>query len=290
MIIAKKEFVDHFKSPVFLSFAATFTLVILAWSYVKGMEVEYTSTVLGMPDVMRGFKGVSSIVGRFAPLIGIVLGFDAIVKEIKSSSMNILLAHPVFRDNIILGKILGSVACILLILFLSINIAAGSMLIVSGLPVTMQQIIRIEIFVILTFFYVLFFLALSMIISTIVKKANVSLLFNIAIWLVITILYAQLIFTSSYLLTNDIDISTDQTLYFLNFVPEHHYSTVAAGMQDVWKDSFGSSSSIGGIFDTNYTLSEWAVEFWQSLVVLIALPIISLIASIIAFLKKDITL
>jgi ABC-type transport system involved in multi-copper enzyme maturation permease subunit len=289
MIIAKKEFVDHLKSPVFLSFAATFTLVILAWSLVKGMEVEYTLTVWEAPEVMRGFKGVSSIVGRFAPLIGIVLGFDAIVKEIKSSSMNVLLTHPVFRDNIILGKILGSAACILLILFISINIAAGSMLLVSGLPVTMEQIMRIEIFVVLTFFYVLFFLAVSMMLSIIVKKANVSLLFNIAIWLVITILYYRLIFTSSYLLTNDVDIATGQTLYLLNFVPEHYYSIVTAGTQDVVK-GIGSSSSIGGIFDTNYTLSEWAVEFWQSLVVLIALPIISLIASIIAFLKKDITL
>jgi ABC-type transport system involved in multi-copper enzyme maturation permease subunit len=84
---------------VFLSFAVTFTLVILAWSYVKGMEVEYTLTVLGMPDVMREFKGVAMVVGRFAPIIGIVMGFDTIIKEIKSSSMNVLLTHPVFRDN-----------------------------------------------------------------------------------------------------------------------------------------------------------------------------------------------
>ncbi|WP_305064039.1 ABC transporter permease [Methanococcoides sp.] len=289
-LIAKKEFVDHLKSPIFLSFVATFTLVILAWSYVKGMEVEYTSTVLGMPDVMRGFQGVSSVVGRFAPIIGIVLGFDAIVKEIKSNSMNVLLTHPLFRDNIILGKILGLATCILLILFISINIAAGAMLIVSGLPVTMQHIIRIELFVVLTFIYVLFFLALSMTISIIAKKANISLLFNIAIWLVITVLFAELIFTSSYILTDSAEIATEQTLYYINFIPEHHYAALTVGMQDIEKESLGSSSAIGGIFDTSYTLSDWAAEFWPNLVILISFSIVSLIASVIAFLKKDITL
>ncbi len=290
MVIAKKEFADHLKSPVFFSFAATFTLVILAWSYVKGMEVEYISTVLGMPDVMRGFKGVASVVGRFAPIIGIVLGFDAIVKEIKSNSMNVLLTHPVFRDNIILGKILGSGLCILLVLFISINFATGAMLIVSGMTITMQHIARIEIFVLLTFFYALFFLAISMMISIIAKKANTSLLFNIAIWLVITILYAQLIYTSAYTLTESAEIATDQTLYYLNFVPGHHYALVTAGMQDVVKESFDYYPTIGGIFDTQYTVSDWMSEFWSNLVVLIALPIILLVASVIAFLKKDITL
>ena len=217
MIIAKKEFIDHLRSPVFLSFAATFTLVIFAWSYVKGMEVEYTSTVLGMADIMRGFKGVAMIVGRFAPVIGIVLGFDAIVKEIKSSSMNTLLTHPVFRDNVILGKIVGCSLCILLSLFISINIAAGSMLIVSGIPVTLQHITRIEIFVLLTFFYSLFFLAISMFISTIVKKANTSLLYNIAIWLIFVILFAQLIFTSTYTITEDLEISNEKNTGLAEF-------------------------------------------------------------------------
>ena len=70
-IIAQKEFADYLKSPVFLSFTATFTLVVLAWSYVKGMEVEYTLNVLGSPDLMRGFEGVAEVVGRFAPVMGI---------------------------------------------------------------------------------------------------------------------------------------------------------------------------------------------------------------------------
>ncbi|AKB36896.1 hypothetical protein MSSAC_2306 [Methanosarcina siciliae C2J] len=285
-IIAQKEFADHLKSPVFLSFTATFTLVVLAWSYVQGMEVEYTLNVLGSPDLMRGFEGVAEVVGRFAPIMGIVLGFDAIVKEIKSSSLNVLLTHPVFRDNIILGKILGSGLCILLVFFFSINLATGVMLMVSGIPATMQQITRIEIFIFLTFFYALIFLAVSIMISTISEKSNTSLLFNLIFWLIISVLLTELIFTVSYTFSEDLYIANEQTQIFENFLPDYHYTATAVGITDV---NTGIISGIGGIFDTRYTLGNWAGEFWPNLTYLFVLPFILLIGSVLAFLKKDIT-
>ncbi|HII81620.1 MAG TPA: ABC transporter permease [Methanosarcina sp.] len=285
-VIFQKEFTDHLKSPVFLSFTAIFTLVVLAYSYVLGTEVEYTVNVLDSPNLMIGFEGVADVVGLFAPIIGIVLGFDAIVKEIKSSSMNVLLTHPVFRDNIIFGKILGSGLCILLVLFFSINLATGVMLIISGVPVTMQQITRIEIFVLLTFFYALFFLAISIMISTISKKSNNSLLFNIIFWLVITILIADLLFTVSLTLSGDSHSAKAQTQIFKNFLPDYQYTTTAIGIKDA---DTGQTSGIGGIFDTRYTLGAWAGQFWPNLAYLFVLPFILLIGSILAFLKKDIT-
>lgn len=284
-VITQKEFADHLKSSVFLSFTATFTLVVLAYSYVLGTEVEYTLNVLGSPDLMRGFEGVAEVVCRFAPIVGIVLGFDAISKEIKSSSMNVLLTHPVFRDNVILGKILGSGSCILLVLFFSINLATGAMLIASGVPVTMQQIIRIEIFVLLTFFYSLIFLAISIMVSTISKKSNDSLMFNLIVWLVITVLLTELIFTVSYSFS-DLHSANEQTQVFKNFLPGYHFSAISIGLKDA---NTGLTSGIGGIFDTSYTLGAWAKEFWPDLAYIFVLPFILLIGSIIAFLKKDIT-
>lgn len=285
-IIAQKDFADHLKSPVFLTFTATFTLVVLAYSYVLGTQVEYTLNVLGSPDLMSGFEGVAEVVGRFAPIMGVVLGFDAIVKEIKSSSLNVLLTHPVFRDNIILGKILGSGSCILLVLFFSINLATGVMLMASGVPVTMQQITRIEVFVLITFFYSLIFLAISIMISTIARKSNNSLMFNLIFWLVITVLLAKLVFTVSYAFSEDLHTANDQTQLLKNFLPDYHFTATSVGIKTA---DTGILSGIGGIFDTRYTLSAWAGEFWPDLIYLLVLPVILLIGSVLAFLKKDIT-
>ncbi|MDI9395275.1 MAG: ABC transporter permease [Euryarchaeota archaeon] len=285
-VIAQKEFADHLKSPVFLLFTTAFMIVVLAWSYVQGTEVEYILNVFSSPDLMRGFKGVADVVSLFAPVMGIVLGFDAVVKEIKSSSMNVLLTHPVFRDNIILGKILGSGLCILLVLFFSINLATGVMLMASGVPVTMQQITRIEIFVILTFFYALIFLAISIMISTISKKSNDSLIFNLIFWLIITVLLTRLIFTVSYAFSEDFNTASGQTQALKNFLPDYHFTATAVGVKST---DTGMTLGIGGIFDTRYTLGAWAVQFWPNLAYLFVLPFILLIGSILAFLKKDIT-
>ena len=168
--IAEKEFADHVRNPVFILTAATFAVAVLAWTYVKGTEVAYVANTLGMPDLMRGFKGMGSVVGQFVPLLGIITCFETLTKEIKTGSMNVLMTHPVYRDNIILGKLLGSGMIIFLILFLSINIATGVLLASSGLSVTPQQIIRLELFVILTFFYAMIFSGIALIISILVKK------------------------------------------------------------------------------------------------------------------------
>ncbi len=287
--IAKKEFSDHLTSNVFLIFAATFTIVVVAQSYVSGMHLDYTKTIFGATDLMKGFIGISNAVGRFAPIIGIVMGFDAVSKETRSASMNVLLTHPVFRDNVILGNVLGASLCILLSLFLSVNLAVGTMFIVSGVAVSMEYIIRIEIFVFLAFLYSMSFLAVSVLISTIVNKSSSSLIYSIAIWLFITILFSQLVQILAYTINDDPVSVRAITLDCLQYVPGNHYAQATSGLHDVVRHIEGTST-IGGIFDTAHSLSTWLHEFWSSLVYLIVTPVLFLIASFIAFLRKDITL
>ncbi|HEY9245507.1 MAG TPA: hypothetical protein VIO11_01545, partial [Candidatus Methanoperedens sp.] len=45
-----------------------------------------------------------------------------------------------------------------------------------------------------------------------------------------------------------------------------------------------------GLFDTGFTLGDWAGQNWVSLVILIAMPFILLLISYIAFMRQDITL
>ncbi len=287
--IAKKEFTDHVSSNVFLAFAATFTLVVMAQSYVSGMHLDYSSSVLGAPNVMEGFRGMSMVVGIFAPLIGIVMGFDAVVKELRASTMNVLLTHPVFRDTIILGKLLGAGLCILLTFVIAINVAAGVMFYVGGMPVTMDYLIRLEFFLLIASLYSFFFLSLSIFVSVIINRSNVSLLYCLSIWLLSTVLFSQLLYTSVFIITDDLQTSLDATRSILWVTPVNHYAQASAGMQDVMK-YLEYPLPINGIFDTAHSLSAWLREFWSSLVYLLVTPVLFLIASFIAFLRKDITL
>jgi len=241
---------------------------------------------------LRGFLGIARIVGSFAPLIGIALGFDTIVREVKSSSLNVLLTHPVFRDNIIAGKIIGSALCLFLILLISITVSTGTMLTISGVSADGEDILRIGIFIILTFFYTLTFLGIGVITSILVKNSSNSLVYNIAIWLFFTILFSQIILSCVYTLTGGMEGSIEVAVGsgVLNLSPGHHYAQVAMGANNVgWGGSLGGDPRIAGIFDTHFTLTQWFAEYWMNLVVLIVTPIILLIIAFIAFLRKDIT-
>jgi ABC-type transport system involved in multi-copper enzyme maturation permease subunit len=286
LVIAQKEFADHIWSPRFLGFAITFTLIVFVFGYQHGTEADYMENLHGMDGMLHGFRGIAKVVSRFAPLIGIALGFDTIVREVKSGSLNVLLTHPVFRDNIIAGKIIGSAICLFLILLISITVSTGTMLTLSGVSADGGDILRIGIFIILTFFYTLTFLGIGVITSIIVKNSSNSLVYTIAIWLFFIILFSQIILLGVYISTGEtrgsIEVAVGSGV--LNLSPGHHYAQVAMGV-----GALGGDPRIAGIFDTHFTLTQWLAEFWMNLVVLIVTPIILLITAFIAFLRKDIT-
>ncbi|SNQ58970.1 ABC transporter permease [Candidatus Methanoperedens nitratireducens] len=288
--IAQKEFADHVSSPRLLIFVATFSLIVFVFAYQKGLEAQYTQRIFSIDPALRGFEGIARIIGSFAPLIGIALGFDTMVKEIKSGSLNVLLTHPVFRDNIIVGKLAGSALALALVLIISVIVSMGTMLMLSGIPIKDSDILRIGIFIILTFFYVLVFLGIGVVTSILVKSSSDSLIYNIAIWL-FSILFSSVVFAGIYVSTGQ---TPEESLGFatelMGIAPSHHYAQLTIGKNDIgWGGFLGGDSKIQGIFDTRFTLSQWLGEFWMNLIVLIVVPIILLIIAFITFLRKDIS-
>ena len=127
-VIAQKEFADNLWSPRFISLVSIFTLIVFSFSY--------RAVINGRNIFELGFLDVAQIIAVFLPLLGIALGFDTIVKERKSASLNILLTHPVYRDNIITGKILGAMITLALVVSVAVASSVGTMLIISGVQVS----------------------------------------------------------------------------------------------------------------------------------------------------------
>lgn len=286
-VIAQKEVADHILDTGFLVLLATYTVILFASAYMAGSMMQHEgSTLLG------GFGYINNIrmLSWFASLIGIVLGFDAVVREQKSGSLNVLLTHPVFRDNIIAGKLLGAMLVLAITIMFSVFISVGTLLIFYGVKIGYVELIRIAVFTVLTFFYVSIFLGIGIIISTIAKNTTDSLIYNIIVWLSICVVFGAFIKTVVAILTGETSIEGGLITQLVNISPVHHYAEAAVGRVDLSFGGIGGTgSTIGGIFDTHFTLTQWLTEFWMNLVVLIVTPIILLITAFIAFLRKDIT-
>lgn len=290
-VIAQKEFADNLWSPRFRVLLLMFTLIIFSFSVQSGKH--------GYSIFEHGFLDVAQIIGIFLPLMGIALGFDAIVKERKSASLNVLLTQPLFRDNIIAGKIGGGLVTLVVVVFISVIASVGTMLVITGIQISLMELNRVIIFAIIIFIYLSTFLILGVLISIFSESSTNSFIYGIVTWINLIIIFGAIIATASSIITEEsiFDLGNNHEALLLNrnlqkLSPLHHYAEVVAGFPEL---SVGGVSGIdnqkisSGIFDTKHTIGEWLNDYWTNLVVLIVMPILLSISSFVAFLRKDIT-
>ena len=292
LVIAQKEFADRLLSPRFIALLLICTIILFSFSYRAGMG--------GRNVFGKGFLDVAQIIALFLPMIGIAIGFDAIVKERKLSSLNVLLTHPVFRDTVIAGKLLGSMATLALVVGISVVVSVGTILVVTGVQVTAPELSRVLIFMILTFLYISTFLGIGVLVSIFSKSTTDSLIYGIVIWINLVIVFSAIVIMvasiatgQSYLELDDNQHVLDLNIKLQRFSPIHHYAETVTGHPSLsWGGVSVVRGNVGssGIFDTGHTLEQWLWEYWTNLAVLIVTPIILFIVSIIIFLRRDITM
>lgn len=297
LIIAKKEFADRLMSPIFLSLLGTLILAIFAVTYREILQTELYSQIGEMPvppsAVLEGFYSTSLMMTWFSPLVGIALSFDSVIKERKSASLNVLLTHPVFRDTVILGKMLGAVLLLLVVMLVSSVVSLGTIILLLGAKVSAIELSRISVWFILTFLYTLVFLGIGLVCSIFLREATDSLVYNIAIWLTLSIMFSWILTFLSYSLEPVVSAGgLDITGSLSSLSPMHHYAELSTGKTGLgWGAGGGGygGENIDGVLDIRFTLTQWLKEFWTNLVVLFIAPLLLLIATYLKFLREDIS-
>ncbi|KKG12343.1 ABC transporter permease [Methanosarcina sp. 2.H.A.1B.4] len=297
LVIAQKEFADRLWSPIFLSLLGTLIIAIFAVTYREVLQTELYSQIGQIPvpssAVLEGFYSTSLMMTWFGPLVGIALSFDSVIKERKSASLNVLLTHPVFRDTIILGKMLGAVLLLLVVMMASTGISLGTIILLLGSKVSAMELSRIAVWFILTFLYALVFLGIGLVCSIYVREATDSLVYNIVIWLTLSIMFSWILKFLSYSLEPVVSAGVqDITDSLLALSPMHHYAELSTGKTGLGWGAGGGSygrDSMEGILDIRFTLAQWLKEFWTNLVVLFIAPLLLLITAYLKFLREDIS-
>ncbi|MBW1973784.1 MAG: ABC transporter permease subunit, partial [Deltaproteobacteria bacterium] len=134
-------------------------------------------------------------VAFFGPLIGLLLGFDAINRERTSGTLSKIVSQPIYRDSIINGKFLAGVFTISIMLISIVLLVSGLGLLLIGVVPGIEEILRIIIYLIISIFYISFWLVgvvpgieeiLRIIIYLIIS------IFYISFWLGVAILFSVL--------------------------------------------------------------------------------------------------
>ncbi len=191
-VIFWKELTDYFGSKKFMVLFLIIVLTSISVGYIASQNI---STDNALPDYL--FLNLFSSSGGtlpsfiffisfFGPLIGIILGFDAISGERSRGTISLLTAQPIYRDAIINGKFWAGIATVAITLASIIVIMAGLSMYTLGIIPNAKEIARIGVFFVASVIYIGFWLSLGILFSTSTKRSSNSALISIMIWIFIT--------------------------------------------------------------------------------------------------------
>lgn len=194
-VVFWKELADHFSSRRFMILLAI-TVLTGVWAiYAAGQSIrqdaEATSAeyvfLLLLTSQSGGLLSLATFLGLLGPLVGIMLGFDAISGEYARGTLSRVLSQPIYRDSFINGKFLAGLATVAILWASILLLVIGLGIILVGFPPNAEELWRMLAFVIVGILYVGFWLALALLFSLVFQRTVTAALGSLALWLFLAI-------------------------------------------------------------------------------------------------------
>jgi ABC-2 type transport system permease protein len=149
-------------------------------TYLEGRSFLMLFTVPG------ALMSILAFVALFGPMVGLVLGFDAINRERNQGTLSKILSQPIYRDEVILGKYLAGLVVITIFFSSMMLIMIGLGLMAVGLVPTVDEVLRLLAYLVLSIIYVGFWLGLALLLSIIFRSVATSALAAAALWILMS--------------------------------------------------------------------------------------------------------
>ncbi|WP_288072084.1 ABC transporter permease [Pyrococcus sp.] len=132
--IARKDFEVTIRTRKFQIIIALFTIISLGMIY-SSKRLGISANLYKTPFQMLFLSSFSNAFNYSIALLGLLLGATAINEEIEKGTLKLMASKPVHRDEILLGKLLGSLLTlsVALVLFYILTVAFA---LVLGVPIT----------------------------------------------------------------------------------------------------------------------------------------------------------
>jgi len=306
-VIVKKEITDHVSSWRFIillslilltCFGSLYTSITNLESSVKADDPAYEFFFLRLFTISDGtLPPFHLFIGFLGPLLGISMGFDAINSEQNNRTLSRVMAQPIHRDYLINAKFTSSIIVIAIMFFALGFLVMGLGLFIMGVPPSVEEFLRITLFLVLSILYVAFWLNLAIFFSIRFLQAATSALTSIAVWLFFTIFYPMLmnviarIIMPSQTASNEEILSFQETMFnLLRIVPSQLYTDATTSLLMPSIRSLGplSMEQVYGTIPGVLPLGESLLIVWPQLTGLIAATIICFALSYYTFMRKEI--
>jgi ABC-2 type transport system permease protein len=191
LTICRKELADHFSSTRFILLFYLILMVSLVTAFIVGSglrdelkDVAKPTFVFLMLFTSPGkLFSLIQFIAIFGPLLGIVLGFDSVNRERSARTLSKLISQPIYRDAVINGKFLAGLITIVIMLVSIVLMISGLGLLLIGVVPGPEEILRLLVYLVISIFYIGFWLGISILFSVGLRSVATSALAAIACWI-----------------------------------------------------------------------------------------------------------
>jgi ABC-2 type transport system permease protein len=232
------------------------------------------------------------------PLISIALAFDSINAEFSRRTLSRVLAQPIYRDALLMGKFLGGFFTLSLVLTAIWLLIYGLGIVGLGLPPNTEEVARSLWFLLATIFYGGIWLAVAMVFSIVFRQPATAALASIAVWLFFTVfwgilasLFAQTFSPVQYGSIDEIIRQTETQLALSRLSPNTLYAESMVALLQPTVRSTGLLLPIqleGAIMGSPLPLRQSLLLIWPQFTGLIAVTILLFALSYVLFQRQEI--
>ena len=179
--IAMKDFEMAIRTRRFQIIVLLFILTSLGMVY-SSKRLGVSASLYKTPFQMLFLSSFSNAFNYLISLSGILIGATAISTELESGTLKLILSKPVYRDKVLLGKLLGGllVLSVTLTLFYVLTVAFALLL---GVSITVSDLGGFLITLPFSILYGVVFLNIGLFVSTFIKKSKNAIILAVFIFI-----------------------------------------------------------------------------------------------------------
>ncbi len=191
LAVYRKELEDHFSSVRSILLLTVILMVSLITAYMAATGLRKELEGIAKPSLVflmlftstGAMISLVQFISFFGPLIGMVLGFDAINRERASRTLSKLLSQPIYRDSVINGKFLAGLTTVALMMVCIVLLISGLGLQVLGVVPGGEEVGRLFIYLLVSVVYIGFWLGIAILCSVLFRGMATSALATLALWI-----------------------------------------------------------------------------------------------------------
>ncbi|WP_081477378.1 ABC transporter permease [Methanocella arvoryzae] len=266
-----KDFYELIGNGSVITIILAFMCVIVLSSMYTLDQIRPSTEKVEVSGVM--LNQLSYDIMSYGSIFAIVIGFFSMSVEKTGKALNTLVTKPVFRDTIINGKMLACMIFLMMVFCLVIAIYTAVLLILGGDAVgsaLYDYVLRLPIVLIVVVLDAMFYMALSILLSILIRRPGVALLSTMVMFIFLDVIEPSVSFAC-----NIVTILGDNGLYdhIRNFSPSTSLSSLVSS----------------GLFDASVDIDSVLSSCWGDMTRLLLFVVILMFLCYTMFIRRDIS-